>query len=166
MGPMKPQMQQQPGYSPRIQYKPLQQPTRPQRDREPKKSDNGGLLGGLLSDERSKKEIARLEGQNDALTAALDKSFTGSNMPPTEYPRMPENTRLPVGQANFPDAPAEKVAAQNVAMQATAPQPMGMQPNPSQSNMTMSQSPAFNVQRGAPDLSALDEAYKRMGQGG
>lgn len=174
----------------RIEYKPLQQPMRPQREREPvKKSNDGGMLGGLLSDERSKQEIARLESANEALTRALsvkadyptpkppesDEMGTGrldgavmatsrGNMPP-EYPKMPGNTTLPVGRAGFPagDA-ADKVAAQNVGLQAPGG---GMQPNPSQSNFARSNNPAFQgVGGNLPDLSALDEAYKRMGRGG
>jgi hypothetical protein len=156
----------------------------PKMDDEKKGSGGGGMMSGLigkfiggggmaaLSDERSKKEIQRLESTNDALMKALDTSAanTGGNMPETEYPQLPAHTR-------FADAPAEKVAAQNVGMQAAqqppmapqaAPQapPQGMQPNPQQQNFARSANPAFNVNRGMPDMSALDEAYRRQGMGG
>jgi hypothetical protein len=41
-----------------------------------------------------------------------------------------------------------------------------MQMNPQQGNFAQSQNPAFNVNRGMPDMSALDEAYRRQSQGG
>jgi hypothetical protein len=42
-----------------------------------------------------------------------------------------------------------------------------MQPNPQQANFGRSTSPAFQgVGGAAPDLSELDRAYARMGQGG
>jgi hypothetical protein len=42
-----------------------------------------------------------------------------------------------------------------------------MQPSPQQSNFGRSTSPAFQgVGGAAPDLSELDRAYARMGQGG
>jgi hypothetical protein len=151
----------------------------------------------MLSDENSKTDIARLEGQNEALTKALDRSFTGSNMPETRYPSMPANTRVP-SMGNFADSPAaNKVAAQNVGLRPAAgaqqgpppgaapppvqvapprapppqaPPPVAaqqMQPSPQQSNFGRSTSPAFQgVGGAAPDLSELDRAYARMGQGG
>lgn len=130
----------------------------------------GGMMAGL-SDEHSKKEIQRLSSANDALTRALDatasKTAGEGNMPPTEYPSMPDNTRFQAAShGDFADAPAERVAAQNVGMQAAQQPPQGMQPNPQQANFARSQNPAFNVGSGMPDLSELDEAYKRQGQGG
>ena len=123
-----------------------------------------------LSDSRSKEEIRRLQSTNEALTQALDVAHakTGEGLlPPTEYPRLPSHT-------NFADTPAaNKVAAQNVGLQAAAapaasppPGPMAMQPNPQQANMARSANPAFNVGAAPPDLSALDEAYRRQGMGG
>jgi hypothetical protein len=184
--PMMPQQRPMaPGAAPR--------PTMPQR-RMPQMGPPGGAM---LSDENSKTDIARLEGQNEALTKALDRSFTGSNMPETRYPSMPANTRVP-SMGNFADSPAaNKVAAQNVGLRPAAgaqqgpppgaapppvqvapprappqqaPPPVAaqqMQPSPQQSNFGRSASPAFQgVGGAAPDLSELDRAYARMGQGG
>jgi hypothetical protein len=136
------------------------------------KKDKKMKTGMSKSDERSKKEISRLESTNEALMKALDDSAanTGGNMPETEYPSLPSRT-------SFADTPAaDKVAAQNVGIQAAsapppqaapAPQaPPQMQPNPQQQNFAQSQNPAFNVNRGMPDMSALDEAYRRQSQGG
>jgi len=118
-----------------------------------------------MSDEHSKKEIQRLESANDALTAALSSKaeYSDTGAPSSGMQALGQQASPP-SRANFADAPADKVAAQNVGLQQGAP--IGMQPNPSQSNMAMSKSPAFNVSRGSPDLSALDEAYARMGRGG
>lgn len=125
-----------------------------------------------LSDERSKKEIARLSSTNEALMKALDQSAanTGGNMPETEYPKLPSHTSF---------APADRVAAQNVGIQAASapppaqPRPMppmappqGMQADPQQQNFARSSNPAFNVGAPMPDMSALDEAYRRQSQGG
>ena len=119
-----------------------------------------------LSDSRSKEEIRRLQSTNEALTQALDVAHakTGEGLlPPTEYPRLPSRT-------SFADTPAaNKVAAQNVGLQAAAAPPVPpapMQPNPQQANMARSANPAFNVGAAPPDLSALDEAYRRQGMGG
>lgn len=131
----------------------------------------GGALA--LSDRHSKDEIKRLNSTNDALMAALDDAKAKTpegNMPATEYPSMPSRT-------SFADAPAaNKVAAQNVGMQAASappPQaappgpPQGMQASPQQQNFAKSQNPAFNVGGGGmPDMSALDEAYRRQSMGG
>jgi hypothetical protein len=141
---------------------------------------SSGMMG--MSDERSKKEIARLESANDALTKALGGKveYPDTNAPSSGLQALGQQD-APPSHADFSDTPAaNKVAAQNVGMQqagAAADQQFetnkadymrasGMQPSPSQSNMTMSQNPAFNVSRGTPDLSALDEAYQRMGRGG
>lgn len=134
--------------------------------------------GVAMSDEHSKKHIERLNAKNDALMAALDEASQnqGGNMPETEYPKLPSHT-------NF--APADRVAAQNVGIQAASappqapapqaappprpmppPPPQGMQANPQQANFARSQNPAFNVGGGMPDMSALDEAYRRQSQGG
>lgn len=135
----------------------------------------GGMMAGMMSDARSKEEIRRLESTNDALTKALDASASRgageSNLPPTEYPRLPQNTRVPVGHSNFADTPAANtVAAQNVGMQAggdgMAPPhavPANMAP------MAIPQGRPATVGMGwqePPDLSALDDAYRKMGQGG
>lgn len=130
--------------------------------------------GEMLSDKNSKKEIEKLKSTNEALMTALDQSAatTGGNMPETEYPKLPSHTSF---------APADRVAAQNVGIQAAsapAPQaapparpmpmapPQGMQANPQQQNFARSQNPAFNVGAPMPDMSALDEAYRRQSQGG
>lgn len=140
-------------------------------------AEGGGMMS--MSDKRSKDEIKRLSSTNEALMAALDDAHQNTpegNLPETEYPIMPSNTRLQ-SRGSFADAPADKVAAQNVGMQAAqspppqaapAPQrpPQGMQPNPQQQNFARSNNPAFNVGGGMPDLSALDEAYRRQGMGG
>lgn len=161
-------------------------------DTDEKKKDDGGMMSGLMSmsDKNSKEHIQRLSAKNDALMAALDQANEaapqGSNMPATEYPKLPSHT-------NF--APADRVSAQNVGLQhaisggqtsptqqaqmrqmvdsppsqaAPAPQapPQGMQANPQQQNFARSQNPAFNVNTGAPDMSALDEAFRRQSMGG
>lgn len=134
-----------------------------------------------MDQKKPQENVAALKAKNAALEAALDEASRrqGGNMPPTEYPSLPQNTRFP-SRANFPDDPADKVAAQNVGLQAAqapqpprppiaappAPAPQAMQPNPQQQNFAQSQNPAFNVNRGMPDMSALDEAYRRQSQGG
>ena len=106
----------------------------------------------VKSDERSKTEIRKLEEKNAALTAALDGATTEGNMPPTEYPTLPSHTR-------FAPDPADTVAAQNVAM---APPPA---PPPVQATPMAPARPAAPAWNGnaPPDLSALDEAYRRIG---
>lgn len=142
-----------------------------QRSREAMQKEPKNLS---MSDERSKKEIQRLSSTNEALMRALDESAanTGGNMPETEYPKLPSHTSF---------APADRVAAQNVGIRAASPPqappvqaprpippaaPQAMQPSPQQMNFTRSQNPAFNVGQGMPDMSALDEAYRRQSQGG
>lgn len=143
-----------------------------QRSREAMQKEPKNLS---MSDVHSKKEIQRLSSTNAALMRALDDAHQGTpegNLPPTEYPKLPSHTSF---------APADRVAAQNVGIQAaTAPQtptvqaprpvppaaPQGMQPNPQQANFARSQNPAFSVNQGMPDMSALDEAYRRQSQGG
>lgn len=163
-------------YSPRVQPRAMQRPTfQSQPTQRPSGGDNGaGMLGGImsgLSDERSKTEIARLEGQNEALTQALDQSFNGPNTPATEYPKLPQNTRVPPSNASFADSPAANtVAAQNVGLQQGAPAPgraAGIAQHPDYMK------PPVQVQGGfarpnltTPDMSELDRAYARMGQGG
>jgi hypothetical protein len=128
-----------------------------------------------MSDRHSKEEIQRLSSKNDALTAALDQAHaqTGGqgNLPPTEYPRLPAHT-------NFPTSPQEnQVTAQNAGIQQSMrpppgpPPQMGPPPQPLVPTPQAPQgapSPGFNVQNGPPDLSQLDEAYRRIGstQGG
>lgn len=144
----------------------------------------------VKSDERSKTEIRKLEEKNAALTAALegDQGSPGEYMRSVapksgakyaerysegltgavEYPytwdardhggrAVPGNGMGPM-QARFADAPdpADTVAAQNVAM-APPPAPPPMAPRPV--------APAWNPTAGnaPPDLSALDEAYRRIG---
>jgi predicted lipid-binding transport protein (Tim44 family) len=155
------------GYAPRVQAQPLKRPER-QPEAAPAKSGDGGMLGGMmggmmsgLSDKHSKEEISRLEGANEALSRALSSSasYPDTNAPSSGMQALGQQN-APPSHANFADTPAaNKVAAQNVGMQqGSGPPPVPM----AQGNGN----PAFNVNRGAPDLSALDEAYKRMGQGG
>lgn len=141
-----------------------------QKEAKMKPKNGGGMMA--MSDRHSKEEIQRLSSKNDALTAALDKAHSAhgeeSNLPATEYPRLPSHTSF----APLPASPqAQQVAAQNQQMMAPPPPqatPQGqqaMQPNPEQSNFGRSQNPAFqfNPNQGMPDMSALDEAYRRMG---
>lgn len=139
----------------------------------------------VMSDERSKSEIRRLESANDALTQALGQQSddgqdeymrhvapkSGANYAkrydggpadriyyPEQWDARDHGGEVVPSHASFPNAPAEKVAAQNVGLQqATPPPPPVAQGNPR---------PGFDVSRGTPDLSALDEAYARMGRGG
>jgi hypothetical protein len=63
---------------------------------------------------------------------------------------------------------SDKLAAQNVAMSGGAGQNMIRDPwagRPAPQPMAQSGNPGFNVSRGMPDLSALDEAYRREQQG-
>lgn len=138
----------------------------------PSPSAGKRMAKNTLSDERSKTEIKRLESTNEALTQALSGAYQGGNQPATEYPSLPQNTRVPVGHASFADTPvANTVAAQNVGLQQAggmAPPPVvpaNMQPRPMAAGPRPAV-PAMGFQ--APDLSALDEAYRNMGrqQGG
>ncbi len=168
--PMPPQQQQ-----PQIQARPMQF-QRPGAEQPEPKKDDGGIMsmmssgGGqamsAMSDERSKKEIAQLESANAALTKALSSK--------AEYPDTTARSggmqalgqqAVPPSRADFPDAPADKVAAQNVAMlrsqQPGQPQPQAQAPGapPPQQN-------PWGVKTSMPNMSDLDEAYARMGQGG
>lgn len=123
----------------------------------------GSMIGGMLSDERSKKEIQRLESANSALTKALSSKaeYPDTSAASSGMQALGQQSASP-SRASFPDAPADKVAAQNVAMGAPPPQPMAQpQPQPQ-----AAANPGFNVSRGMPDLAALDEAYRRQGMGG
>lgn len=159
-------------YSPRVQAKPMQRPA-PQAAQQAPKSDGGGMLGGMmggmmggLSDERSKKEIQELESANDALTKALSArpEYPDTSAPSPGLQALGQQENLGPMQARFADAPdpANTVAAQNVGLQQQQPQAAAPAPRPTapQWNPTAGQSP--------PDLSALDEAYRRIGatQGG
>jgi len=111
-----------------------------------------------LSDRHSKEEIQRLSSKNDALTAALNQAHAAhgdeSNLPPTEYPRLPSHTQF----APLPPSPqAQQVAAQNQQLMAPPAQPLVPVPPVPQGNAFPRPAPA------RPDLSALDEAYRRMG---
>lgn len=140
-------------------------------------------MGGpqmAVSDERSKKEIQRLQSANDALTQALH----GRPKPEMDRDVYPSHADFPDAagtldrRSPYADTPAaNKVAAQNVGMQAAAAAPAatppappapvgGMQPNPQQANMARSANPAFDFGAQPPDLSGLDEAYRRQGMGG
>lgn len=124
----------------------------------------------MLSDERSKTEIKKLEAKNSALESALSGGYQGGNMPETEYPRLPAHTNFPIPASE----PAQRVMAQNAQMMPPpapqgapqmAPPPQPLVPTPQAPQMP--RSPGFNVGGGQPDLSQLDEAYRRLGaQGG
>lgn len=178
--------------APRVQAAPMQRLQQPApMAPKPPPQQGGGMMGGMmggaagggggmmagLSDERSKTEIARLEGQNEALTRALDQSFNGSNLPETQYPQLPQNTRLP-SRGNFADSPAaNQVAAQNVALASPATagrfagngaQGAALATGPTEMvpPQNMQQSAGFaRPNLSAPDLGELDRAYARMGQG-
>jgi hypothetical protein len=130
-----------------------------QQRQAPKPSQAGGMLGGamgsMMSDKNSKEEIQRLESANDALTQALSSKASY----PDTHAASPGMQAL--GQQDAPgqsdirdpwadrDTPAaNKVAAQNVGMAATTPN---------------GPSAGFQVNQGMPDMSALDEAYRRIG---
>lgn len=126
----------------------------------------GGMMSGMLSDKESKEEIQRLEGANEALARALS---TKPEYPDTSAPssglRALGQQAAPPSQASFPDAPqpspaAQQVAAQNQVMAPAAAPQVPQQPAPRQPN----QNPGFNPQLGRPDLTALDEAYARLGR--
>jgi hypothetical protein len=117
-----------------------------------KKESSGGIgsmIGGMLSDKHSKGEIQRLEGANDALTRALSSSaaYPNTAAPSAGMQALGQQQSAPPSHASFPDS-AQTVMAQNQAM---APPP---QANPF----------AVNMQR--PNLDELDEAHRRLGQGG
>ncbi len=168
---VRPTMQQQ--ASP-VQARPMQyQRPAPQPAQQPKSNAFGGMMSGgggaamgsMMSDERSKKEIAQLESANAALTKALSSKAeypdTGANS--SGMQALGQQNAAP-SHANFPDAPAgpaaERVAAQNVAMQQQQPQAQG--PQPGQSDIRN----PWGVKTNMPNMSDLDEAYARMGQGG
>ena len=163
-------------YTARVQPQQMQRQPRPQ-PQAPAQSGGGGMsgmLGGIasgLSDKNSKEEIRRLESTNDALTDALADSHQGGNMPDTEYPKMPANTRFSApSRASFADSPAANtVAAQNVGL--TKAQPGAMAPPPAiPANMQPGAMPQAqqaavpNMGFRPPDMSQLDNAYRRFGQ--
>ncbi len=134
----------------------------------PSGSSNMNKPKHMLSDEHSKTQIQKLEAKNSALESALSGGYQGGNMPETEYPKLPAHTNFPMP----PMSPAaQTVAQQNAALApAAAPQmappPQPLVPTPAMPQMA--RSPGFNVGSGPPDLSQLDEAYRRLGanQGG
>lgn len=137
---------------------------RPER----KEKKSGGLLGGgggglmsMLSDKRSKEEITRLEGANTALTRALSAraSYPDTRAPSPGMQALGQQA-APPSHASFPDS-AHRVAAQNqeIAAQLEPPPPQQAPPPQPGGNPF-----AVNMQR--PDMGALDEAYRRLGQGG
>ena len=165
--PMPPQQQQ-----PQIQARPMQF-QRPGVEQPAPKKDDGGMMsmmssgGGqamsAMSDERSKKEIARLESANDALAKALSSK--------AEYPDTGASSAgmqalgqqsAPPSRASFPGAPADRVAAQNVALRQQGATPQAQGPQPGQSEIRN----PWGVQTQMPNMSDLDEAYARMGRGG
>lgn len=146
--------------NPQVQARPMQYQRQQPAPQQQKKDRGGmgGMMGSMMSDEDSKKEIEQLESANAALTKALSSK--------AEYPDTGASSSgmqalgqqsAPPSRANFPDAPAERVAAQNVAMQQTA-----AGPQPGQSDIRN----PWGVQTSMPNLDELDQAYARMGQGG
>ena len=124
----------------------------------PAEDDDKGLIGGLLgglSDRNSKKDIQRLEGANDALARALSER-------PAEA-----GTQAPPSHASFPDS-ALQVAAQNQSLRGAMPPPAQPPPMPQQAAPAGPPPPGspFDIKMPRPDMAALDEAYKRLGQGG
>jgi hypothetical protein len=113
----------------------------------------GGMMG--MSDERSKKEIQRLESANQALTRALSTKvdYPNTQAPSSGAQALGQQENLGPMQARFTDTPAaNRVAAQNVGLNG------GTQPVAQQQP-----SAGFQVNSRPPDLSALDEAYRRLG---
>jgi hypothetical protein len=83
--------------------------------------------------------------------------------------KSPDYSELDAAYArmNPADTPAaNKVAAQNVGMQALSAPPPSPLPAPQAAASPPVARPGFNVGGGMPDLSALDEAYRRQGMGG
>ncbi len=156
--------------SPQVQPRPMQYQRQPPPPAQQPQAGGGGLggmlskgggaaMGSMMSDERSKKEIAQLESANAALTKALSSKaeYPDTGAGSSGMQALGQQSAAP-SQANFPDAPADRVAAQNVAMQgAGAPAPQ-----PGQSAIRN----PWGVRTQMPNMSDLDEAYARMGQGG
>lgn len=139
-----------------IQPQPMQSPAPMQQPQQPPQQQQGGMMAGMMkSDERSKKEIERLSAQNSALTRALGSqaSYPNTAAPSSGMQALGQQENLGPMQARFSDAPADRVAAQNAAL-GQAPQASVAQPAPSA---------GFQVPRDMPDLTALDEAYRRIG---
>jgi hypothetical protein len=95
-----------------------------------------GMLSGLMSDRHSKEQIQRLEGANQALASALRPAYPDT--------AAPSSGMQALGQQQ-PDNNATRVAKQNQVLSEGSPFAVGMQ---------------------QPNLDELDEAYKRLGQGG
>jgi hypothetical protein len=112
----------------------------------------GGMM--MMSDKKSKEEIKKLEGANEALSLALSKSsgkYPNTAAPSTGLQALGQQD-TPPSHASFPDAPQQSPAAQRVAQQNAAMKPMAQ---PGQSDI---RDPwAVNLQE--PDLTGLDEAY-------
>jgi hypothetical protein len=125
---------------------------------------SGGSGGGFMgmSDENSKKEIQRLSSANQALTKALGAKveYPDVNAPSSGGQALGVQRSAP-SHADFADTPAaNRVAGQNVGLSTggQAP-PMQQQPAP----QAQQQGSPFAFSRSAPDLSALDEAYRKLG---
>lgn len=150
-----------------IQARPMQFQRPMQQDATKSKGDGGmgmmsGMMGSMMSDENSKKEIARLESANAALTKALSPSasYPDTKAPSDGMQALGQQNAAP-SHASFPDAPADRVAAQNVGLQQAAPQAQAPGPQPGQSDI---RNPWARPK--PPNMADLDEAYARMGQGG
>lgn len=154
----------------------------------------GGAAMGL-SDRHSKEEIQRLTAKNDALTKAFTgnrpasfsnvgtdgltderrKYYSEQEQHAHGTGRPPMSTDLARWSSSFGGAePADRVAAQNVGIQATSGaqhSPTGMPPTQEQprggGEIPTPQGPPGPTYAGPmPDLTALDEAYRRQSQGG
>ena len=114
---------------------------------------------GKFNDEAAYQKLKRHAQQlaKDESERSYDKfigAYQGGNLPPTEYPRLPSHTQF----APLPPSPqAQQVAAQNQQLMAPPAQPLVPVPPVPQGNAFPRPAPA------RPDLSALDEAYRRMG---
>jgi len=151
-----------------VQARPMQFQYQPSQPTDAKSGQSGAAMGGALggmmsSDERSKREIQALEAKNSALTKALSSraEYPDTSAPSSGMQALGQQAPAP-SRANFADTPAaNKLAAQNVGI--TAAQQMAPQaapaPQPGQSDIRN----LWAVNRSTPDLSALDEAYRRIG---
>lgn len=128
----------------------------------------GGMLGGIMSDKRSKEEIQRLEGANEALSKALSSKaeYPDTRQPSSGMQALGQQT-TPPAHASFPAAPQLSPAAASVAAGNRAMAPMVQQPQaPQQAPAAQPGTGPFAVNLQRPDLSQLDEAYRRQGRGG
>jgi hypothetical protein len=87
------------------EYHNLEVPKAPEEEKDSSGMSSGAMsmMSGMMSDEGSKKQISSLKGQLAQAYEALggkpshadfDDSYQGGNMPDTQYPSMPQNTRF------------------------------------------------------------------------